>query len=126
MSLTCTVSRSAPRTRVRPPDAGTPFWREEDGSRHSYAALGCGLDRATARALRAAHLGAIGRIAAAALGAPERCDRRETDRLACAAARHCGEIRGLWAPSAAETPTHRHRTSPLTASSNAGWWHDRS
>jgi hypothetical protein len=91
-------------TRVRPPDAGIPFWREGDGSRHSYGALRCGLDGHTASALRAAHLGAIGRIAAAALDASERGDRRETARLASAAARLCGEIRGLWPPSAVETP----------------------
>jgi hypothetical protein len=81
-----------------------PFWREEDGSRHSYGALRCGLDRHTASTLRAAHLHAIGRIAAAALDASERGDRRETARLAGAAARLCGEIRGLWPPYAVETP----------------------
>jgi hypothetical protein len=91
-------------TRVRPPDAGAPFWREEDGSRHSYGALRCGLDPPMAGMLRAAHVDAIGRIAAAALEASERGDRRETARLACAAARLCGEIRGLWPPTAVETP----------------------
>jgi hypothetical protein len=92
------------RARVRPPDRAAPFWREGDGSRHSYGSLRCGLDPGEATALRDAHLAAIGQIAAAALEASERGDRRETVRLASAAARLCGEIRGLWAPSAVEIP----------------------
>jgi hypothetical protein len=91
------------RTRVRPPDPAAPFWREQDGSRHSYGSLRCGLDPGEATALRDAHLAAIGQIAAVALEASERGDRRETVRLASAAARLCGEIRGLWPPSAVQT-----------------------
>jgi hypothetical protein len=89
---------------VRPPDARVPFWRGEDGSRHSYGTLRCGLDPPMAGILGAAHVEAIRSIAAAALEASERGDRRETARLACAAARLCGEIRGLWPPTAVETP----------------------
>jgi hypothetical protein len=91
---------------VRPPDADAPFWRERDGSRHSYGSLRCGLDPGEATALRAAHIAAICQIAAAALEASERGDRRETARLASAAARLCGEVRGLWVPTAVETPKH--------------------
>jgi hypothetical protein len=91
-------------TRMRPPDAGAPFWREEDGTCQSYGSLRCGLDPPMAGMLGAAHVEAIGRIAAAAIEASERGDRRETARLACAAARLCGEIRGLWPPTAVETP----------------------
>jgi hypothetical protein len=42
--------------------------------------------------------------AAAALAASDCGDRRETVRLACAAARLCGEISGLWPRSAVEIP----------------------
>jgi hypothetical protein len=91
-------------TRVRPPDCAAQFWREGDGSHHSYGSLRWGLDPGETAALRDAHLAAIGRIAAAALEASERGERRETVRLASAAARLCGEIRGLWAPSAVEIP----------------------
>jgi hypothetical protein len=91
-------------TRLRTPEVEAPFWREDDGTRHSYGSLRCGLDPAEASALRAAHLEAIGRIAAAALLASERRERREARRLAAAASRLCGEIVGRWSPSAVEVP----------------------
>jgi hypothetical protein len=84
------------------PDAAAPYWRESDGTRSSYGSLRSGLDRRLAAEVGEAHLAAIGEIAAAALAASERGDRRETARLA-AAARLCGEIRGLWPPSAVQT-----------------------
>jgi hypothetical protein len=82
--------------QAHPPEPATPFWRAVDGSRQSYPEA--------ASALREAHLAAIGQIAAAALQASERSDHGETIRLASAAARLCGEIRGLWTPSAVEIP----------------------
>jgi hypothetical protein len=85
------------------PDPEVPHWRGADGSRLSFSSLRCGLDPAGWGELREAHLAAIRRIAAAALAAAERRDGGETARLATAAARLCGEIRGLWPPSAVET-----------------------
>jgi hypothetical protein len=93
-------------TRLHPPDTGTPFWREEDGTRHSYGSLRCGLDAGAAARLRDTHLSAIRSIAAAALEASASGDRGETARLARAAARLCGEIAGLWSPTAVEVPKH--------------------
>lgn len=90
--------------RVRAPDPAAPFWRGEDGTRHSYQTLRVGLRPGPVRRLREAHLAAIEAIAAAALSAAERGDRRETRRLASAAARLCGEIAGLWPPTAVEVP----------------------
>jgi hypothetical protein len=90
--------------RLRTPDVGAPFWREEDGTRHSYGSLRCGLDLAKAKALHVAHLEAIDGIATAAVLASERGDRREARRLAAAASRLCGEIVGRWTPSAVEVP----------------------
>lgn len=90
--------------RVRAPDPGVPFWREEDGTRHSYGSLRCGLDGETATDLGAAHVDAIRRIAAAALEALECRDQRETLRLAMAAGRLCEEIAGWWSPAAVEIP----------------------
>ncbi|MBD0282656.1 MAG: hypothetical protein ICV69_10750 [Thermoleophilaceae bacterium] len=92
------------RTTVRPPDPFAPFWREEDGTRHSYGSLRCGLDDAMASELGQAHLEAIGQIARAALAAFERGDRRETARLAVAAGRLCEEIAGRWPPAAVAVP----------------------
>jgi hypothetical protein len=91
------------RMPVLPPEPDVPYWREANRTRHSYPALRSGLDREPAAELREAHLAAIHRIATAALSAAERGDRWETARLATAAARLCGEIRGLWPPSAVET-----------------------
>jgi hypothetical protein len=91
-------------TLVWAPDPVTPFWREEDGTRQSYGSLRCGLDEDVTSELRRAHLEAIGRIAAAALAAFERGDRRETARLAMAAGRLCEEIAGRWPPAAVEVP----------------------
>jgi hypothetical protein len=93
-------------TRLNAPNADTPFWREDDGTRHSYGSLRCGLDDEAARRLRDAHLSAIRWIAAAALEASATGDRRDAARLARAAARLCGEIAGLWSPSAVEVPRH--------------------
>jgi hypothetical protein len=93
-------------TRLHTPDTNAPFWREEDGTRHSYGSLRCGLDSSMSRALREAHLVAIHDLAAAALDASQRGDRRETARLARAAGRLCGEIAGLWSPTAVEVPKH--------------------
>jgi hypothetical protein len=87
---------------VVPPDPDTPYWREAGGARHSYRSLLSLLDPRLAGAVREAHLAAIHRIASAALSAAERGERRETARLATAAARLCGEIRGLWPASAVE------------------------
>ena len=89
---------------ARAPEPTAPFWRGEDGQRHSYCSLRCGLDADRARALREAHLDAICRIAAAALVARDQGDQRETARLAMAAARLCEEIAGHWPPSAVEVP----------------------
>jgi hypothetical protein len=69
--------------------------------------------------LGAAHVEAIRRLAAAALEASERGDRRETARLACAAARLCGEIRGHWPPSAVNTPGRSGGPAPVA---RAGDW----
>jgi hypothetical protein len=93
-------------TRVRPPDVVAPFWREEDGTRHSHGSLRCGLDEAMTSELRQAHLEAIDRIAAAALAALDRGDQPETARLAMAAGRLCEEIAGRWTPAAVEVPRH--------------------
>jgi hypothetical protein len=93
-------------TRLNRPDTGAPIWREDDGTRHSYGSLACGLDAESARRLRDAHLTAIHSIADAALEASTTGDQRETTRLARAAARLCGEIAGLWSPSAVEVPKH--------------------
>jgi hypothetical protein len=92
--------------RVTAPDPVAPFWREEDGTRHSYGSLRCGLDGPMARELRQAHLEAIRRIAAAALAAVDQGDQRETARLAVAAGRLCEEIAGRWTPAAVEVPRH--------------------
>jgi hypothetical protein len=89
-------------TPVLPPDPDAPFWREADETRHSYCSLRSRLDPQRAAELGEAHLDAIGSIAAAAIAAFERGDRHETARLATAAARLCGEIRGLWPASAVE------------------------
>ena len=85
------------------PDPEVPHWRTADGTRYSYGSLCCGGDARPAAELREAHLTAIRRIASAAMTAAERGDESETARLATAAARLCGEIRGLWPPSAVET-----------------------
>ncbi len=90
--------------RVTAPDPATPFWREQDVTRHSYGSLRCGLERGSAIALREAQLEAIGRIARAALAASDRDDQGETARLAMAAGRLCQEIAGHWPPSAVEVP----------------------
>jgi hypothetical protein len=66
---------------LRAPDPAKPYWREPDGTRHSYRSLRCRLEPGLAAELRDAHLNAIERIAAARL---------------------CGEIRGLWPASAVE------------------------
>jgi hypothetical protein len=86
------------------PDPQVPHWREADGTRQSYQTLRCGLEPGSARALGEAHVAAIQAIAAAALAAAEGGDRRETRRLAAAARRLCGEIAGLWPPTALEVP----------------------
>jgi hypothetical protein len=91
---------------VVPPDPDTPYWHEAGGARHSYRSLLSLLDPRLAGAVREAHLAAIQRIAAAALSAAERGDRRQTRRLATAAGRLCGEIAGLWPPTAVEIPKH--------------------
>jgi hypothetical protein len=88
--------------RVKAPEPDAPFWREEDGTRQSYGSLRCGLDAASARGLRNAHLDAIRGIAAAALAALDRGDQRETTRLAVSAGRLCEEIAGRWTPAAVE------------------------
>jgi hypothetical protein len=90
------------KTWVLPPEPDATYWREGGGARHSYQTLRRLLDPRLGAELREAHLAAIHRIAAAALSAAERGDRRETARLATAAARLCGEIRGLWPASAVE------------------------
>jgi hypothetical protein len=86
------------------PDPQVPHWREPDGTRQSYQTLRSGLPRSAARQLGHAHIAAIEAIAAAALAAAEGGDRRETRRLAASAARLCGEIAGLWPPTAFEVP----------------------
>jgi hypothetical protein len=86
------------------PDPAVPQWREADGTRHSYLTLRCRLEPGLARELRPAHAAAIQAIAATALAAAEGGDRRETRRLAAAARRLCGEIAGLWPPTALEVP----------------------
>jgi hypothetical protein len=86
------------------PDPRVPHWRDADGTRHSYQTLRCGLESGPADGLRQAHAAAIHAIAAAALAAAERGDHRETRRLAAAAGRLCGEIAGLWPPTAVEIP----------------------
>jgi hypothetical protein len=68
--------------RVKVPEPDGPFWRAEDGTRHSYGSLRCGLDAERARELRNAH--------------------RETTRLAVAAGRLYEEIAGRWTPAAVE------------------------
>jgi hypothetical protein len=90
--------------RLTAPDPDVPHWREADGTRHSYGALRSGLEPRLADALADAHLHAIGQIAAAAIAACERGDHSGTARYAAAAARLCGEIRGLWPASAVEIP----------------------
>jgi hypothetical protein len=90
--------------RLIAPDPDVPHWREADGTRLSYGALRSGLELRLASELADAHLHAIGRIAGAALRAHERGDHAETARLAAAAARLCGEIRGLWPAGAMEIP----------------------
>jgi hypothetical protein len=82
------------------PDPEAPYWRDVDGSRHSYGSLRSVLGPRLAAEVADAHLAAIGRIAAAALAADRRGDHAQTARLAAAAARLCGEIRGLWPASA--------------------------
>jgi hypothetical protein len=90
--------------RLTAPDPDVPHWREADGARHSYGSLRSGLEPRHAAELTDAHLAAIGRIAAAALAADGRGDHAQTARLAAAATRLCGEIRGLWPASAVEIP----------------------
>jgi hypothetical protein len=97
--------RSGPHNALsglRAPDPAAPYWREADGTRHSYGSLRCMFDERVAAELGEPHLAAIRAVAAAALAASERGNRRETARLATAAARLCGEIRGLWPASAVE------------------------
>jgi hypothetical protein len=100
-----TRPRAQPRggRRLLAPDPEVPHWREPDGTRHSYGYLRGRPDARPAAELRERHLAAIQRIAAAALVAAECGEDRETARLATAAARLCGEIRGLWPSSASET-----------------------
>jgi hypothetical protein len=86
------------------PDPVVPYWREADGTRHSYRTLRCGLAPGPAHELRKAHVAAIEAIASAALDAAERGAGREARRLAAATARLCGEIAGLWPPTAVEVP----------------------
>jgi hypothetical protein len=86
--------------RLIAPDPDVPHWREPDGTRHSYGSLRSGLEPRLLVELADAHLAAIARIAAAALAADGRGDHAPTARLAAAAARLCGEIRGLWPASA--------------------------
>ena len=93
----------AARAPLLAPDPEVPHWREADGTRLSYSSLRCELDPADWDELREAHLAAIRRIAAAAVAAAERRDGGETARLPTAAARLCGEIRGLWPACALET-----------------------
>jgi hypothetical protein len=88
--------------RLMAPDPEVPHWREADGTRHSYGSLRSGLEPRLVVELADAHVAAIGRIAAAALAAEGRGDHVQTARLAAAAARLCGEIRGLWPASAVE------------------------
>ena len=90
--------------RAIAPDLAAPYWRDSDGTRHSYQTLRLGLGPGPASDLRRAHAAAIHAIAAAALAAGERGDRRATKRHAAAAARLCGEIAGLWPPTAVEVP----------------------
>ena len=90
------------RVHVMVPDPAAPFWRCQDGTRHSYRSLRCGLDPDHAGMLAEVHLEAIRRIAGASLSASEHGDQRETARLAMAAARLCQEIAGHWPPSAVE------------------------
>ena len=92
------------RIRVRSPDPQEPFWHGEDGERHSYGSLRCGLHHEGVGELGEAHLAAIGLIAAAALEASRDGDQRETARLAMAAGRLCEEIAGRWTPAAVEVP----------------------
>lgn len=94
------------RIRVRAPEPGAPFWRQEVGTRHSYGSLRCGLDPGSASALGEAHLEAIYHVASAALEASRRGDSRETARLALAAGRLCEEIAGRSPPTAVEVPRH--------------------
>jgi hypothetical protein len=86
------------------PNPKVPYWREPDGTRQSYQTLRCGLQPRAARELGEAHIGSIAVIASAALRAAERGERREARRLAAAAGRLCGEIAGLWPPTAVEIP----------------------
>ena len=44
------------RVRVMVPDPAAPFWRCQDGTRHSYRSLRCGLDPDHAGMLAEAHL----------------------------------------------------------------------
>jgi hypothetical protein len=90
--------------RAIAPDLEAPYWREADGTRHSYQTLRLGLGPGPASELRRAHAAAIRAIAAAALEAGESGDRRGSRRLAAAAGRLCGEITGLWPPTALEIP----------------------
>ena len=90
------------RVRVLVPEPAAPFWRCQDGARHSLGSLRCGVDPDAADTLAEAHVEAIRRIARAALAASQRGDRGETARLAMAAARLCQEIAGHWPPSAVE------------------------
>ena len=73
----------AARAALLAPDPDVPHWRAADGTRLSYSSLRCELDPADWDELREAHPAAIRRIAAAA--------------------RLCGEIRGLWPACALET-----------------------
>jgi hypothetical protein len=82
------------------PDPEVPWWREPDGTRHSFGTLCCGLAPGPAERLREAHQRAIADLVAPALAAAERGDRREAARLATAAGRLCGEIAGRWPPHA--------------------------
>ncbi len=90
--------------RVKAPDPAAPFWAEQDGTRHSYGSLRCGLDGDSGSELGSVHLEAIGQIARAAIEAAEHGDQGETARLAMAAGRLCQEIAGHWPPSAVEIP----------------------
>lgn len=84
------------------PAPEAPHWREADRTRLSCGSLRSGLEPRLAAELAEAHALSIRRIARAALAAKERGDHAEAARLASAAARLCGEIRGLWPPSAVE------------------------
>jgi hypothetical protein len=89
-------------TQLAAPTVERPYWHEEDGTRHSFPSLLCGMAPEQADELREIHAAAVADVLRASMAARRSGAHHRARALATAAGRLCEETIGLFPPSAAQ------------------------